>query len=88
MQGNTSPQRGPSRLAVVLAAAGTCGVVLVLVGTLLWAFLAGGGVDTFAVGIMVLYALAGAAVMAGVVAAMVQRLREIKKGEEEDARRY
>ena len=86
MQSNTS--KGPSRLAPILAAAGTVTVVLVVVGTVLWAFLASGGADTMAVGIMILYAAGGVAVIGGVVAAMVQRLREIRRGEEADAKKY
>ena len=37
---------------------------------------------------LLLYALAGGAVMAGVLTAMAQRLREIDGGEEEDAKKY
>ena len=75
-------------MAPILAAAGTVTVVLVLVGTVLWAVLASGGADTMAVGIMILYAAGGVAVIGGVVAAMVQRLREIRRGEEADAKKY
>ena len=77
MRSNTD--RKPSRLAPVLAALGTILVVFILVGTMLWAFLSAGGADTIAVGVMALY---------GVVAALIQRLREIKRGEEEDAKKY
>ena len=86
MRSGSDKRRG--RLAPVLAALGTTVVVLVFVGSVVWAFLASGGADTIAVGIMALYALAGIAVIAGVLAAMVQRLRELKRGEEEDARQY
>ena len=41
-----------------------------------------------AVGIMILYAAGSVAVIGGVVAAMVQRLREIRRGEEADAKKY
>lgn len=37
---------------------------------------------------MIVYGLFGAAVVIGVFAAMFQRLREIRKGEEENARKY
>ena len=37
---------------------------------------------------LVLYTLVGVILIAGVIAALVQRLREIKRGEEEDARKY
>ena len=40
------------------------------------------------VGIMVVYAVLGVAIIVGVLRAMVQRLKEIEGGEEEDARKY
>ena len=80
MRSNTD--RKPSRLAPVLAALGTILVVFILVGTMLWAFLSAGGADTIAVGVMALYGVGG------VLAALIQRLREIKRGEEEDAKKY
>ena len=81
-------EKRPGRLAPVLAALATVAVVLIFVGTLLWTFLAAGGMDTIGVGIMAIYVLIGLAVIGGVLAAMVQRLREIAGGEEEDARKY
>ena len=87
MRKTTDPHRA-SRLAPVLAAAGVTAVVLIFVGTLLWAFFAAGGGETFAVGIMVLYALGGIAVIGGIIAAMVQRLREIDGGEADEAKKY
>ena len=87
MRKTTDPHRA-SRLAPVLAAAGVTAVVLIFVGTLLWALFAAGGGETFAVGIMVLYALGGIAVIGGVIAAMVQRLREIDGGEADEAKKY
>ena len=78
MRSNTD--RKPSRLAPVLAALGTILVVFILVGTMLWAFLSAGGADTIAVGVMALYGVVGLAVVGGVLAALIQRLREIKRG--------
>ena len=86
MRSNTEKRR--DCLAPVLAALATVAVVLIFVGTLLWTFLAAGGMDTIGVGIMAVYVLIGLAVIGGVLAAMVQRLREIAGGEEEDARKY
>ena len=86
MRSNTD--RKPSRLAPVLAALGTILVVFILVSTMLWAFLSAGGADTIAVGVMALYGVVGLAVVGGVLAALIQRLREIKRGEEEDAKKY
>ena len=85
MRSNTD--RKPSRLAPVLAALGTILVVFILLGTMLWAFLSAGGADTIAVGVMALYGVVGLAVVGGVLAALIQRLREIKRGEEEDAKK-
>ena len=84
----SNSDKTPGRLAPVLAALATVAVVLIFVGTLLWTFLAAGGMDTIGVGIMAVYVLIGLAVIGGVLAAMVQRLREIAGGEEEDARKY
>ena len=85
MRSNTD--RKPSRLAPVLAALGTILVVFILVGTMLWAFLSAGGADTIAVGVMALYGVVGL-VNVFQQAALIQRLREIKRGEEEDAKKY
>ena len=63
-------------------------VVLLIVGSILLAFLAMGGANAFALGFVALYVLAGAAVIGGVIAATIQRLHEISGGEEEDAKRY
>ena len=38
--------------------------------------------------ILVVFILVGLAVVGGVLAALIQRLREIKRGEEEDAKKY
>lgn len=71
----------------VLAAAGTVVVVLVFVGSLLWTMVAEDPLPA-ALGIMAVYALFGAAVVIGVVYALVQRLREIQGGEADEARKY
>ena len=60
MRSNT--EKRPGRLAPVLAALATVAVVLIFVGTLLWTFLAAGGMDTIGVGIMAVYVLIGLAV--------------------------
>lgn len=71
----------------VLAAAGTVVVVLVFVGSLLWTMAEAEPLPA-ALGIMAVYALFGAAVVIGVVYALVQRLREIQGGEADEARKY
>ena len=85
MRGNTDRRWGA--LGAVIAAAGTALVVVLFIGSLLWVMLEEGPVPA-AVGIMIVYGLFGAAVGIGVFAAMFQRLREIRKGEEENARKY
>ena len=69
-----------------------CAVVVVFLGLFLGALLlplldVGSG-DGGAVVILILYALVLLAVIVGVVIALIQRLREIERGEEEDARKY
>ena len=71
----------------VLAAVGTALMVVIFVGSLLWTRVEEAPLPA-ALGIMALYALLGAAVVMGVFAALVQRLREIKGGEEDEARKY
>lgn len=85
---NSTKKRGPSRAVPILIAVGTELVVLILVGIPVGLILASGEENIAALGIVALYALLGAAVSVGVLAALVQRLREIRKGEEEDAKRY
>ncbi len=80
-------QRPSGAWAAVLAAAGTVLVVVLFVGSLLWTMVEEDPLPAV-IGIMAVYALFGAAVVIGVICALVQRLREIKGGEEEDARKY
>lgn len=62
-------------LALILAA---------LIFPLLWESLS----DTMAVIFIAIYVLFVLAVMGGVIAALAQRLREIRGGEEEEAKKY
>ena len=75
--------RGP----VIVAALGTVVVALLFFGSLLWVMLEEEPIPAV-VGIMVVYAVLGVAIIVGVLRAMVQRLKEIEGGEEEDARKY
>ena len=70
-----------------------CAAVLVLLlgvflGVVLLPLLWMGRDTAGVVTILLIYALAVAAVMAGVLAALRQRLREIDKGEEDEAKQY
>ena len=75
--------RGP----VIVAALGTVVVALLFFGSLLWVMLEEEPIPAV-IGIMAVYAILGIAIIVGVLCAMVQRLREIRGGEEEDARKY
>ena len=78
----------PSRVIPILIAAGVEVVVLILVVVPVGIILSSGNENIAALGIILLYALFGIAVSVGVLAALIQRLQEIKKGEESDAKRY
>lgn len=75
--------RGP----VIVAALGTVVVALLFFGSLLWVMLEEEPIPAV-IGIMAVYAILGIAIIIGVLCAMVQRLREIRGGEEEDAKKY
>ena len=79
--------RSSGRTAAIVAALGTTVVVLLFFGSVLWAMLEEGPIPAV-VGIMIVYAVLAVAIVVGVLRAMVQRLREIEGGEEEDARKY
>jgi len=84
---NATDRRRKKRAPILCAA-----VLVLLLGVflgmvllpLLWMGRDTAGVVT----ILLVYALAVAAVMAGVLAALRQRLREIDKGEEDEAKQY
>ena len=75
--------RGP----VIVAALGTVVVALLFFGSLLWVMLEEEPIPAV-IGIMVVYGLLAVAIVVGVLYAMVQRLREIQGGEEDEARKY
>lgn len=79
--------KSSGRTAAIVAALGTTVVVLLFFGSVLWVMLEEGPIPA-AVGIMIVYAVLAVAIVLGVLRAMVQRLREIQGGEEEDARKY
>lgn len=75
------------RSAAIVTALGTVAVVLLFFGSLLWVMLEEEPIPAI-VGIMIVYAVLALAIVVGVLRAMVQRLREIQGGEEDDARKY
>lgn len=75
------------RSPVIVAALGTVVVTLLFFGSLLWVMLEEEPFPA-AMGMMAVFTALEAAIVAGVLRAMVQRLREIQGGEEEDAKKY
>jgi hypothetical protein len=84
---NNSDRRR-KKIAPLLCAGGAILVLGVYLGALLLPQLAEVGGHFLAAAFLVLYALVVLAMIGGVIAALVQRLREIERGEEEDARKY
>ncbi len=79
--------KGHGLTGAVLAAVIVAAVMLLLAGGLLLGYF-GEAPDVFAAGLVVIYALIFLAVGVGVVAALIQRWREVRGGEEDDARKY
>lgn len=75
------------RGAVIAAALGTVTVAVLFFGSILWVMLEEEPMPAI-LGIMAVYALLAIAIIVGVLWAMVQRLREIQGGEEDEARKY
>lgn len=84
---NNSDRRR-KKIAPLLCAGGAILVLSIYLGVLLLPLLAEVGGHFLAAAFLVLYALVVLAMIGGVIAALVQRLREIERGEEEDARKY
>ena len=84
MRNNTKRKR----LAPVLCAGGAILFLTGLLALLACGLLDLGSEDGVAIGILVLYGVILLAMIAGVAAALIQRLRELDRGEEEDARKY
>lgn len=82
--------KGHGLLAGVLVTVGVVALMLLLTATLLAGYfgLGAGGGDGLVIGIVVVYALVFLAIAAGVVAALVQRWREVRGGEEDEAKKY
>ena len=85
MQENTKKNKRLAPIVCALVAVALLGLLLaILVYPLLWASYG----EIIAVIFLAVYALIIVAIIGGILAAMVQRLREIEGGEEEDARKY
>lgn len=75
-------------LAPVLCAGGAILFLGILLALLACGLLDIGLEERAAIGIFALYGVILLAMIAGVAAALIQRLRELNRGEEEDARKY
>lgn len=82
--------KGHGLLAGAVIAAVVAALMLLLTGILLAGYfeIGLGGADGLVTGIVVAYALIFLAVAAGVIAALVQRWREVRGGEEDEAKKY
>lgn len=84
MRSNTKKKIAPIVITVLVVL-----YMLPIVGMVAWAAGAAGASDAAAViPILLFYAVIGGAIIVGVVAALIQRLREIDGGEEDDAKKY
>lgn len=79
--------KGHGLAGAFASAALVAGVMLLLAGVLLLGYF-GGREDAAATWAVVLCALVYLAIAVGVIAALVQRWREVKRGEEDEARKY
>lgn len=82
--------KGHGLLAGAVITAAVVALMLLLTGILLAGYFDIGmdGADGLVTGLVVVYVLAFLAVAAGVVAALVQRWREVRGGEEDEAKKY
>lgn len=79
--------KGHGLTGAVLAAVMIAAIMLLLAGGLLISYF-GGEADAFATGLVVVYALVFLAIAVGVVVALIQRWREVRGGEEDEAKKY
>jgi hypothetical protein len=80
--------KGPGLLGGILAAAGTLVVMVLYAGSLLVEYFCHTGESLFITGLVLVGVLLCAGVAVGVVVALIQRIREVKHGEEEQAKKY
>ena len=76
------------KMGAIAAALAVAGVMLLVMAAAGAGLIGQGNTDLLAAAILGLYTLLGLAVLLGVIAALGQRLREIRGGEEEDAKKY
>lgn len=83
MRDTTKKKRGP-----IICAAVVIGILGIYLAFILFPMIGMAYGEVIAIGFLVIYSLAIVAVIAGVLAALRQRLKEIDGGEEEDAKKY
>ncbi len=74
--------------APILCATVIIGVLAVFLATFIYPLLGASYGEVIALGILVIYGFAILAVIAGILLALHQRLKEIEGGEEDEARKY
>ncbi|MGE4276305.1 MAG: hypothetical protein AB7E30_03895 [Lawsonibacter sp.] len=79
--------KGHGLTGAVLAAVVVAAVMLLLAAGLLISYF-GGESEAFETGLVVVYALVFLAIAVGVVVALIQRWREVRGGEEDEAEKY
>ena len=72
----------------LVCAAVIIGLLSVFLAVMIFPLLTVGVGETAAVGIIIFYSIIILAVIIGIIAALISRLREINGGEEEEAKKY
>ncbi len=85
MQDTTN--RGKKKGAIICAAV-VIGILIIYLAVILFPLMDAAFGEMIAVGFLLVYGAVIIAVIAGILAALRQRLKEIEGGEEEDAKKY
>ncbi len=80
--------KGHGMAGAVIAAVLVGGLVLLLTLTMAVGYFGEGGAHWTMTALVLVYVLAGMAVVGGIIAALIQRWREVRGGEEDEARKY
>ena len=81
-------KRSQKKAGALICAAVIIALLSVFLAVMIFPLLTVGVGETAAVGIIVFYGIVILAVIIGVIAALIERLREINGGEEEEAKKY
>ena len=80
--------KGHGMVGAVVAAILIAGIVLLFTLVLVIGYFGEGSVGWTLTAVVLIYALAGLAIAGGIIAALIQRWREVRGGEEDEARKY